>query len=113
MQSLDVFSRLTINIGEEHAPIIVRKDGDRVDIDLPDLRTGLNKLRDMGSLNPTLDRLQTGQPRQRIPVHFRVKGVEIARLGPQARPNLLSYLLGIAPARARRRGLLRAYLRQR
>jgi hypothetical protein len=114
MQSLDAFSRLTITIGDEHAPIVVRKDGDRVEIDLPDMRTGLYKLRhDLSGVYATLNRLQTNLSHEAIPVSFRLKGVEVARLGPQARPGLLSYLLGIAPARLRLRGLLRASLRRR
>lgn len=114
MHSLDAFSRLTITIGDERAPVVVRKDGERVEIDLPNLRTGLHKLRhDQSSIYATLNRLQLNRPQAEIPVSIRLRGTEVARLGPQARPGLLSHLLGTAPARLRLRGLLRSGLRRR
>jgi hypothetical protein len=108
---LDVDADLTVAVDGEG--VAVRGYGDRVVVEAPSLaalRSVGDVLADLpaggrGALSEVLGRAD-------VTVDVRVRGLSVARLGPDVRAGPLSRLAGVAPARVSLGGVVLAALRR-
>jgi hypothetical protein len=97
---LDVYADLTLEVGD--ASVAVRGYGDLVVVAAPTL----SAVRELAGGGLLLERLVAAD----VTVDLRVRGLSVARAGPDHPPGLLSRRLGLAPVRLEPGGLFLAAL---
>ncbi|MGE0825965.1 MAG: hypothetical protein AB7G75_22440 [Candidatus Binatia bacterium] len=94
--SLALSARLVVSCGDND--FLVNATHDLVVVDLPSLRAGVALLRlqpARGGREHLIAHLQRVMTIGDLKMHFRLAGRIVARLSPEARPGLLSRLLGL------------------
>ena len=89
--------------------VLVRAEGNVIEIDLPGVRAGMVALRGTGwrrQRKSVISQVSAALRLADLTVQVRLAGGTIARLGAGARPGVLSRLLGLAPVEVRLSGAL-------
>ncbi|MFB6123388.1 MAG: hypothetical protein ABEJ78_08020 [Haloferacaceae archaeon] len=109
MTGLDVDADLTL--AADGDTFSVDGEGDTVVVDAPSLGAALRLRSVLARLRTVADAVPGSTPNAGLTFAVRVRGVRVARAAADVSPGVVSSLLGVAPARVRVGGVLRAAVR--